>query len=381
MRIILEISRHSKTFLEVDIAAIRDNVKMLKEYIGSGKKLMAVVKDDAYGMGMERVSRAVLKAGVDGLSVADLAEASFLREKFPEIPILILGPSFIDGIEDLVDGDVTPVVSSLDYMERLNEAAEKKGRKVNVHLLVDTGMGRIGIWHEKALDYFEKMINLKYLRIEGLCSHFSCADEPEGEFTRLQLDRFKRFLDKLDQMGIQVPLKHIANSEGTLRFREAHFNMVRAGLSLFGVAPSPYSKISTMKPALRMKSSIAFIKDVDKGRTIGYGRSFVASEKMRVATLPLGYSHGFDRRLSNRGEVLVRGCRARVLGSITMDQIMIDITHIPGACIEDEVVVIGQQADQTISVEDFAERIGTVSHEVLCLIGPRVPKRYIDSGE
>jgi alanine racemase len=301
-----------------------------------------------------------------------------LRERHAEIPILILGPSYIDGVEELVKNDITPVVSSFDYMEMINTAAQKANKVVGVHIMVDTGMGRIGIWYEKEIEFFSKLKDLKNLRIDGICSHFSSADEQDQRFSKIQLKRFLDFCMELEIMGFSVPVKHIANSSAVVNFRESHLDMVRVGLFSYGIYCSSFVCPVGLKQAISLKTRVAFIKDIEPGRTISYNRTYTAPLKTRIATISIGYSQGLNRGLSNRGEVLVGGSRAPIIGSITMDQTMIDIGHIPGVTIDDEVVIIGKQGDEEIRIEEMSERAGVIPYEILCSMNRSLPRVYIN---
>lgn len=355
-----------KVWVEIDRGAISHNVKRIRELIGSGVSLLAVVKADAYGLGIGEVSRLLWECGVDRLGVMNVQEGIHLRGHLPKVPMIILGPSFLDNIEEILEWDLIPIVSSLEFLRRLNQVAILRGKKAKVHLMMDTGMGRIGLWYEKGEDFFKELLKLGSIEIEGVASHFASSDTKDLDFSILQISRFQDFLFRLKVMGFEIPLRHMANSGALLRLPESFFNMVRIGILLYGIYPSRWVPRDDFRPALVWKTRIAFIKEVEPGRTISYGTTFVASRRTRIATLPVGYSHGFDRGLSNRGEVLIGGQRSSVVGRVTMDQIMVDLGPESQARVDDEAVLIGVQGKEEITLEEMAEVLDTIPYELMC---------------
>lgn len=364
-----------KVWVEISQDAILHNVNQIREIIGSHVTLLAVVKADAYGLGLEEITRVLWMHGVNVFGVTNVQEGIVVKRFLPKAMVLILGPSFLDNIDEILDWDLIPIVSSLEILRRLNEAAMNREKEVNVHLMMDTGMGRIGLWYEKGEDFFKELLRLKFIRIQGVASHFASSDCESIEFSKIQLNRFQDFLFKLKVMGFGIPFVHIANSGALLRFNESFFNMVRIGLLIYGVYPSSFSPKNNFHPALSWKSRIAFIKDVEAGRTVSYGATFTADRKTKIATLPVGYSHGFDRRLSNRGEVLIGGRRCPVVGRVTMDQIMVDLGPDSEAKVDDEVVIIGVQGSEHISLEEMAQNADTIPYELMC--GLKVKKLFV----
>lgn len=364
-----------KVWVEVSREALTHNVHCVRKIIGPNVSLLAVVKADAYGMGLKDISRILWEAGADFFGVANIQEGIALRNYFPKVPILILGPSFIDNIEDILDQDLQPIVSSLELLRKLNEAALLRGKRAKVHLMMDTGMGRIGLWYEKGEEFFKRLQEMKSLEICGVASHFASADSKNLDFAYLQLSRFQEFLFKLKVMGIEIPYQHIANSSAVIRIPESVLNMVRVGLILHGIAPSPWVPRDGFRPAISWKTKVAFIKEVEPGRTISYGGTFVATNKTKIATLPVGYSHGYDRTLSNRGEVLVGGLRCPVVGRVTMDQIMVDLGPDSSVKVDDEAVLVGVQGEQEITFEEMAEKSDTIPYELMCHL--KVRKIYV----
>lgn len=360
-----------KVWLEIRQDAITHNVKALRQCLGSDVALLAVVKADGYGLGILEVSRILWESGVDFFGVSNIQEGIQLRSYLPKVPILVLGPSFLDNIEQVLDWDLIPMVSSLELLKKLNTEAMMRGKKAKVHLMIDTGMGRIGLWYEKGEPFFKELLKLEALEIQGVASHFASADQKNLEFSKLQLHRFQEFFFKLNVMGLQVPICHMANSSAVLRLPQSHLNMVRVGLMLYGVPPSPWVPRSHFRSALTWKTRIAFIKEVEPGRTISYDSTFVAHRRTKIATLPVGYAHGFDRGLSNCGEVLIRGLRFPVVGRVTMDQVMVDLGPRSEAKVGSEVVLVGSQGEEEITFGEMAEKAGTIPYEIMCRLNLR----------
>ncbi len=364
----------------VDLGAIAFNIKSLKAHVGKAPAFMAVVKADGYGHGLVPVAKTAVHAGADWLGVALLEEGITLREAGIKLPILVLGEALAEGADYFVRYDFTATVCSLRSLLALDQAAETINRKTPVHIKVDTGMGRIGLAPAEVLSFAERAMSMKNIRVEGLFSHFSSVDEEDKRFSYYQLEQFKDVVAALEIRGIQIPLKHFAGSAATIDFPESYFDMVRPGISLYGVFPSPEVDHSVpLRPAMTMKTAIAFIKDVPGGTFVSYGRTFETQRKSRIATLPLGYADGYPRLLSNQGEVLVYGLRAPVVGRVCMDMTLIDVTDIPEAKVGSEVVLFGKQNEAEILVDELAEKAGTISHEILCGITKRVPKEYLNS--
>jgi len=275
----------------------------------------------------------------------------------------------------IVRNRLTPVVCSLEIARDLSAAALASGTIANIHVMLDTGMGRIGVWHKNSLTFLKRISQIKGIRLEGLASHFAAADDQDSTFTDRQLNGFLRAAKEVREMGIDIPLHHIANSAALIHNRETHLDMVRPGIMLYGVYPDPRSRsLIDLKPVLSLKTRIAYLKTVEPGRTISYGLTYLVKKKTRVATLPIGYGDGFSRAHSSRGEVLIRGQRAPIIGIVTMDQIMVDVGNIDGVAVGDEAVLIGEQGAERITAEEAAEKIGTISYEVLAQLGKRVSR-------
>ena len=364
-----------KTWAEIDHEALRFNIQQIRNLVGPRVKILASVKAEGYGHGVVSVSRTALSAGAEWLGVSHVKEALELRSFFPNVPILILSSGMSGHTRLIVRNRLTPVVCSLEIARDLSAAALASGTIANIHVMLDTGMGRIGVWHENSLTFLKRISQIKGIRLEGLASHFAAADDQDSTFTDRQLNDFLKVSDEVGEMGIDIPLHHIANSAALIHNRETHLDMVRPGIMLYGVYPDPRSRsLIDLKPVLSLKTRIAYLKTVEPGRTISYGLTYLVKKKTRVATLPIGYGDGFSRAHSSRGEVLIRGQRAPIIGIVTMDQIMVDVGNIDGVAVGDEAVLIGEQGAERITAEEAAEKIGTISYEVLAQLGKRVSR-------
>jgi alanine racemase len=305
-------------------------------------------------------------------------EALILRENRIKIPVLNLGAFLKSDVAALVENDITATVTDLDLAKRLDAAAGRLKKKVKVHVKVDTGMGRLGIWHKEADAFIIKLCALKNLSLEGIFTHFPSADIDES-FTRSQIAVFCSLVDRLEIKGVSIPLKHLANSMAVLGFKDSHLNLVRPGLALYGLHPKEemLGKVA-LKSVLAFKTKVVYLKNVDKGMSVSYGRTYIASKKTKIATLPVGYGDGYNRILSNKGKVLINGKLCPVVGVVCMDQTMVDVGALKNVKMEDEVVLMGAQGGRTIRVEDIARLCNTIPYEVVCWISPRVPRVYLD---
>lgn len=364
---------------EIDLRLIKQNINIIRKHIGNSVKILVVIKADAYGHGLHEVSRTVLASGVEWLGVTSIAEALELRKFNPDARILVLSAGMYDHSKLIVKHNLTPIISSRQMAELLNKEGEDNNEKVNVHIKIDTGMGRLGIWHENALDFIKFVSKMPHIRIEGICSHFASVSSKEidMEFTKEQLKNFKNLVEKAARLGIYIPIRHIANSGAMLLLKEASLDLVRVGISVYGLLPSQEFNITlSLKPVLSLKSRVAYLKDVIPGRSISYGRTYKIKEKTRIATIPIGYSNGYPRSLSNNGQVLIREKRAQVVGIVTMDQIMVDVGHIQGVNVGDTVVLIGEQGKEKITAAEVGQWAGTIAYEILCKLN--VPRVYFE---
>ncbi len=364
--------------MEVDLSAIANNVKAIKKLIGPKVSLLAVVKANAYGHGAVEVARIALRHGAIMLGVATLEEGIELRKAGIDAPILLLGPT-PGELNKLLLYRLEPTLYDQETALRLSDYLKKRKRTLKVHLKLDTGMGRLGVSAKEALAFVLEVTKLPYLEIISLYSHLATAEEEVEGFAEEQHRRYKSFLKQLGDLKNKIPYTHIANSAATLGKPVMHENLVRVGLALYGLYSHPHlEKKVDLKPALSVKSRISFIKTVPAGTSISYGRNFIAKKETRVATLSIGYADGLPRSFSNNFPVLVRGEWAPIVGNITMDQCMADISGIKDAKIGDEVVLLGMQGSRQITAEDWAKKLNTINYEVVCSFKARLPRVFIN---
>jgi len=360
----------------IDLDALTHNFKEVLSR-ADGRKILAVVKSQAYGHGAVAVSHRLLRLGADMLGVALVEEGRDLREAGINAPILVMGALFPEQAEAVIALGLTPVVFNISVARALSAAARKRGTTVDVHVKIDTGMGRLGISPEDTLLFIADLKKLGNITVVGLMTHFADADLHDKLFASQQMDRFEALLRSFDVHGIDIPVRHAANSAALLDYRRALFTMVRPGLMLYGYNPLEERTVGAdLRPALSLVTRIAFVKKVPVGAPISYGRTFVTKRESIIATLPIGYADGYSRALSNRGEAIVRGIRAPVVGRVCMDMCMLDVTDVADAREGDDVVLIGCQGGERITADDIAARTGTIAYEVLCGISDRVPRIY-----
>lgn len=367
------------TWAEIDLDAIRYNLAQLKDLPGFSRtaspEIMVVVKANAYGHGLAEVARTLEKIPVHYLGVATLDEAVTLREAGISLPILVLGAILPEEIELALQYEATLTLCDEYLAEILARRAKARHKRVNVHIKVDTGMGRIGMWHEQAEEFITALSRMENICMEGIYTHF--AGTSRDAFTNYQLETFAGLLERLAVRGIHFRYRHAANSSALADLPKAHFNMVRPGIVVYGMYPQEelYSVLQ-LKPAFSLKTRVVYLKDVPSGRSISYGQTYVTKKGTRIATLPVGYADGYSRILSNRAFVLVKGQRAPVVGTITMDQTMVDVGHIEGVGIGEEVVLIGRQEQAEMRAEELARLSNTIPYEITCSITNRVPRVY-----
>lgn len=369
---------------EINLDAAAYNFNSMKENLAPGTKMVAVVKTDGYGHGAVPIARMAQEYDyIWGVAVATIEEAVLLRKNGIEKPILILGFVFPDAYEEVVKYDIRPAVFKPGMAKQLSAEAERQGKTVHMHIKVDTGMSRIGFKdNEESADLVKEISKLPGVEIEGLFTHFARADEKDKTSAKEQLSRYLAFSGKLKDRGVDVKLHHCSNSAGIFDLPDANLDMVRAGISIYGLYPSDeVNKFAVpVTPVLTLKSHIVYIKDVEPGTAVSYGGTFVAEKPMRVATIPVGYGDGYPRSLSNKGWVLIRGQQAPILGRVCMDQFMVDVTHIPGAKEGDMVTLIGSDGGREITMEDMGDLSGRFNYELACDIGKRVPRRFWKNG-
>lgn len=370
------------SWIEIDLGALRHNFFQARDRMSSGAHVVGVVKSDAYGHGMLPVARELVHCGARFLAVSKFREAQELRAAGIGVPLLTLLGLEPSEMEEAIGQEVRPVIFRLDHARLLSRAACRLDRPAHVHLKVDTGMGRLGVPFEKVGAFLNELMILPGIHLEGILSHFAAADEADKCFCHSQMDRFQEILRALSDSGRRVPYAHIANSAGLLDFPGAHFELVRPGIMLYGSHPSEeLENTASLRPVMSFKTTILQLKDVPAGQPIGYGRTFVTPCQSRIATLPVGYDDGYPRQLSNRGVALVRGLRAPVVGRVSMNMITLDVTHIPDAKEDDEVVLLGEQDGGRITAEELAERCGTISYEIYCRMGRHRCKVFLHGSE
>jgi len=366
------------TWAEIDLGAFRHNFKQISRKLTKRVSLLPVVKADAYGHGMEEIARTSLSCGAKLLGVANIEEGIFLRKRGIKAPVLILGSVYpLSNFTYILRYNLSPTISSLQAAEELSKIAKRRKKKVRVHIKVDTGMGRIGISAENAASLVKRVIQLPGIIVEGIFTHLAAADS-DHEFTMEQIRKFQSVIDELKRDNINIKYKHAANSTAILRYSDAHFNLARPGISLYGLFPfEGAEKEIDLKPVMQLKTRIVFIKRVKKGTSVSYGRTWKAERDSIIGTLPIGYADGYNRLLSNKGEVLIRGKRIPIVGRVCMDMCMVDITSLPEVKVGEEVVLIGSQGKERITADEIAKLIGTISYEVVCAISKRVPRIYL----
>ena len=370
----------------IDLDAFEHNVKEIQKKIGPGTGLMGVIKTNAYGHGAVILAKELERLGASWLAVACVEEGIELRKNNIRLPILVLGYTAEDQYKDLLDYNITPAVFSLEMAKAMDRAAAAAGKVLPVHIKVDTGMGHIGYapTRESAQEIY-KISGLEHICVEGMFTHFACADmedEQSKAVTQQQYDRYCQMEQWLGEMGLHIPVRHCANSAGIMDEPEMHKDMVRAGIILYGLYPSdemPRSALD-LKSVMSLKSHITYIKNVGPGEGISYGHTYVTSKETAVATIPVGYGDGYPRLLSNQGSVLIGGKRAPIIGRVCMDQFMVDITGMDHVCEGDEVTLVGCDGSQEITFDELAGLTGTISYELVCDVGRRVPRVYIKNG-
>ena len=360
----------------VDLDALKHNYRELRKQTPRGVELLAVVKADAYGHGMIPVSTHLNEWGIKFFGVSNVEEGILLRKHGIRGTILLFESTLPNFAREMVRYNLTPTVCTLELAASLNRFAKLKKRTIDVHVKVDTGMGRLGIWYEDATAFIKTLKRFPHLSVKGLYTHFAAADT-DPAFTKKQVGQFTKLLDELRRQSIRISLTHAANSMGLVAYKHPIFNLARPGIMLYGLAPAAHLKSRlNLKPVLSVKSKIIFLKRISKGHSISYGRTFIARQNMTVATLPIGYSDGYFRSLSNKAEVLVNGRRCKVLGRVTMDQIVIDVTKVAPVKIGTEVVVLGTQGNETIGAAELARYADTIHYEVVCNLGNRLTRIY-----
>jgi len=365
------------TRAEISLTSIKNNLEAIKNKIGNNVTIMGIVKANAYGHGLIETSKALANLNIDYLGVGFLEEGMALRQNGIQTPILVMGGVLGEQVQHFLANNLEITVSSIEIAERIEkDVRDGSSQKAKVHLKIDTGMERIGVHSKNALQFVEKVANLKNIEIVGIYSHFATSDEKDKSFTYEQLDRFNNVLKQIRSIGIEIPFKHIANSGAILDIPESYFNMVRPGILIYGIYPSnDISKTINVTPSLTIKSKIVFVKTVEANTSISYGRKFFTKSKTKIATIPIGYGDGYNRKLINKAKVVINNKPYPVVGAICMDQIMVDIGNEADIHVGDDVTILGN--DHWTSVSTLAEQTGTNVYEILCGISARVPRVYI----
>lgn len=377
----LNYPEYHRSFACVDLGKIKNNFSAVKSHVKPETKIMAIIKADAYGHGATRVAQ-VLEGKADYFGVADIEEALSLRLNGIKTPILILSYTSPMLYSELIEKDITASIYSFDEAVLLSNEAVKLGKTAKIHIAVDTGMTRIGFNDtvESAV-IVEKISKLSNIEIEGIFSHFARADEKDKSFAFLQKNRFDAFVSLLESKGVTFKIKHISNSAAIVDL-DCNYDMVRMGIALYGMYPSDeVEKKLELLPAMEVISHIIRVNEIDAGIGVGYNHNYISKEKRRIATVCIGYADGYNRSFSNKGVVLVNGKRAPVVGKVCMDQIMVDVTDIPGVSVGDSVVIMGRSGNEFLSAEELGELSGSFNYEVICTLMPRVTRIYCENGE
>lgn len=366
--------------LEINLDALAHNFREIKGFLGEDTQVMCVVKSDAYGHGMLRCAQCLADEGVNFFAVSKLDEALELRSQGFSQHILVLSGIDADEIDQALKNNIIISLYREDLAFAFSEKAISSGRKAKVHVKIDTGMNRLGVPHEKAQDFLLKIKDLHGLEISGLFSHFAVADEEDPTFTRKQLNRFLQVVTFARGINLSITHLHIANSAGSISFPEAHLNLVRPGVALYGGYPSSrFFPPLNLQPVMTFKTKIIQIKRIPAGVSIGYGRMFFTRKESTIATIPIGYDDGYNRLLSSKGKVLVRGKRVSVVGRVSMNLITLDVSEVPGVQEGDDVVLLGCQGKERITAEELAEQCNTINYEIFCRFGSLRPKVFVSS--
>ena len=368
---------------EIDLDAIKYNIDSIKRRVDT-KELIAVVKADAYGHGALDVSKTLVENGATKLAVAVITEAMELRHGNINTPIMILGYTPLEFAADLINYDIEQTIFDLEYAKKLSEIALNLGKKAKIHVALDTGMGRIGfLINDNSLNEILKISSLKGLEVVGIFTHFATADESDKNYSNKQYKKFTDFNEKLISKGVNILLKHVSNSGAIIDMPNTYLDGVRAGIVLYGYYPSEdvLKQNLDLKKAISIKTQVAHVKILDKNEYVSYGRKFKTERKSIIATLPIGYADGYSRALTGKAKVIINGKFAPVVGTICMDQCMIDVTDIGDVHVGDEVIVLGKDKDLKFDADDMAKAMGTINYEVLCMIKQRIPRVYIEDGK
>lgn len=381
----MTLKTYSRVYARIDLDAIAYNMEQMKRNLKADTKVMAVIKADGYGHGAIQIAEMMENMDyIWGFAVATLDEAIVLRTEGIKKPILVLGCVFPDQYMAMLKNDIRMNVYTEEMAESISQMAAREGMTAYMHIKLDTGMSRLGFdMSKESVEVIARISQMKNVNMEGIFTHFAKADETDKAFTRKQIQDFCWMVESLKEKDVTFQYEHCANSAAIIDVKEANFDLVRAGISIYGLYPSEEVKKENvkLKPAMVLKSHIAFVKEIEAGTPISYGGTFVSKEKMKIATIPVGYADGYPRSLSNVGYVLIRGKKAPIVGRVCMDQFMVDVTHIDGANFGDRVTLVGQDGNEKISIEDLSELSGRFNYEFICDLGKRIPRVYVKDGK
>ena len=373
-----------RIYARIDLDALEHNIEGIKKCKSDDAMLMGVVKAGAYGHGADMVAHELEDMGFDWLAVATADEGIELRNSGIKTPILVLGYCDACQYPELIEWDITPTIYTYDMAKSLDQIAKSAGKTVNIHIKIDSGMSRIGfLVEEKTVETIQAIHAMEYLNIQGIFTHFACADTKDKSHVEQQITKFRWMIDQLKRVGISPDICHCSNSASIMELSTEHMNMVRAGIILYGLYPSDEVSMDVLdlKPVMSLYSHVVHLKEVEAGTTVGYGATYEAKKRTKIATIPVGYADGYPRSLSNKASVLIRGKRAPIIGRICMDQFMVDVTDIPEVAMGDVVTLIGCDGDDILSVEEISEMAGSFNYEFICDVSWRVPRVYYKEGK
>lgn len=376
---------YSRVYAKIDLDAIAYNMEQMKQNIRPETKVMAVIKADGYGYGAVQIAEMMERWNyIWGFAVATLDEAVVLRTEGIQKPILVLGCVFPDQYMEMLKHEIRMNIYTEEMAESISRMAAREGKTAYMHIKLDTGMSRLGFGiNEQSAETIKRISKMPNVNMEGIFTHFTKADEKDKSFTKKQIQEFVWMTERLKEKNVRFTYEHCSNSAGIIDVPEANFDIVRAGISTYGLYPSEeVDKTNVkLKPALALKSHVAFVKEIESGTPVSYGGTFVAKEKMKIATIPVGYADGYPRSLSNKGYVLIRGKKAPILGRVCMDQFMVDVTQIEGVSFGDKVTMIGKDGNEILPVEVLSELSGRFNYEFVCDLGKRIPRVYVRDGK
>ena len=368
----------------IDLDALEYNIKSIRKKTPEGTGIIGVIKADAYGHGSVEVAQVLLENGADWFAVAVVDEGLNLRKHGINAPILLLGYTPELRFEDVINNGFIQTMYSYEMAEKLSKTAVRLGKTAVVHIKIDTGMGRIGYRvNDEAADEIVRISKLPGIEVNGMFTHFAASDEADKAYTNMQFERFMKMDKMLKDRGLNIPIRHAANSAAIMDIDSMMLNMVRPGIILYGAYPSDevIKENLDLRPVMSIKTHVSFVKEVEKGDCISYGRTYTAPDKRKIATIPVGYADGFIRAYAKDGKVLIKGKFAPIVGRICMDQFMVDVTDIDDVKINDEVVLMGTQGENSITADDIAKALNTINYEVFCTLSKRVPRQYIRNGK